>query len=219
MFILRTSRGPPVTSVDSTVDRTQQRGQAKLLLNLNSLLAILNGPWFTTAGELKLVHYCRRDGTCCPGSTDAQRLEAARARAATAPRRTLFAKKPSRASENKWTKLAPAYDFYCCSLGVNVLLAPLARLAFGDVPIKYEAAMKKVAAQAPQAPGAPVNDRDRILHFNAVAGTRLCRFFRMVESPDSHHAMVAFMTSSEVGRDLSYFFMEARRGISFWVLQ
>jgi hypothetical protein len=73
----------------------------------------------------EIVHHCRRDGSCCAGSTDRARLAHAQERLSEGIFKVLLRKRPSKMSTNKWNKLLPGFDFFFYGMAPHNLLALL----------------------------------------------------------------------------------------------
>jgi hypothetical protein len=71
------------------------------------------------------VHHCRRDGSCCNGTTDQARRAHAQERLAQGMFGVLLRRRPSKMSTNKWNKLLPSFDFFNYGMGPHNLLALL----------------------------------------------------------------------------------------------
>ena len=73
----------PTTSVPPS-----KASAAKMIRALGELQAVFNSEWYRDPlrPDAPLIHYCRDDGTCCPGATRELRTQAAKARFARAVR-------------------------------------------------------------------------------------------------------------------------------------
>ena len=109
--------------------------QQRLFVLLQEFIAVFNTPWWQ--GDGFWSHRCRRDGTCCTGSSDQERLASARARASRAIRGVLLRKKPGKVATNKWTKLGPAFQFFVFGLAPHNMLLTLCEEAYKGVSARY----------------------------------------------------------------------------------
>eukprot|EP00959_Pyramimonas_sp_CCMP1952_P237967 4972921-Pyramimonas_sp.AAC.1 len=93
----------------------------KIIAAWDGLLDMLNGCWWERGdGEHgKLVHICRRNGSCCKGKTDVERRGCAVDKLTRALLNTLLGRRPQRASSNKWNKLLPGFDFFALGYAVH----------------------------------------------------------------------------------------------------
>lgn len=110
---------------------------------ITNFIAIFNGPWWEKGSW---VHCCRRDGSCCGvfGDSDLQRLQVSRDRAVQAIRQVILRRRPGKASANKWSKLAPAFQFFVLGSAPHGMLVALCEEALQGVRACYEKALDQV---------------------------------------------------------------------------
>jgi hypothetical protein len=124
-------------TVDVDDDGSSSNRRGEVLRNaVLAFKAVFNGAWWGTAW----THHCRRDGQCCPGSSDRERAENALESATKAIKALLLRKRPSRASANKWNKLLPSFDFYLIGMAAHRILALLVVTAMCPLKVVWDKA-------------------------------------------------------------------------------
>ena len=115
--------------------------QQTLFVMLQELMAVYNVKWWRTEGGWG--HRCSRDGSCCAGSSDAERLKTTHERAVRAIRGVILRKKPGQVSTNKWTKLGGGYQFFVTGHGPFGMLHTLCKEAFKSLRPHYAEKLRK----------------------------------------------------------------------------
>ena len=135
-FVLRNER------MDKDYDDDCDEGrrlQTKLFQALSKFLDVFNGPWWE-AGSW--VHYCSRDGSCCGklGDSDETRAQLAKRKAVDVIKGALLRKRPGKASANKWSKLAPAFQFFVFGAAPHDMLHTICQESLKAARATYEKA-------------------------------------------------------------------------------
>ena len=115
--------------------------QHTLFIMLQEMMAVYNTKWWGTGAGWG--HRCRRDGSCCAGSSDAERLKTTHDRAARAIKQVILRKKPGQVSTNKWTKLGVGYQFFVTGHCPFAMLHTLCKEAFKSLLPRYTDALRK----------------------------------------------------------------------------
>ena len=166
--------------------------------------------WYASSRwwEDAMVHYCRRDGTCCSGSDDAQRLLAAQRSATAAVLATILRVKPTRVAQNKWNKAVPGIDFFMVGMAPHGLLLKLCETGMAALRAEYAASSATAAVARAKSPHPELVE----LSFHEVSGARLDRLFHLLR--DSKTGLTCKLVASllEPGRALSIFFQNSAEG-------
>jgi len=201
-----------VMKYDTDGTAIPSRHSVALQTALDEFRGVFNSSWWCKprGPGPRWVHHCRRDGTCCAGSTDAERLKSTQDRSIAAIHATLLRKRPNKDAPSKWNKLLPSFDFWDQGVAPHGMLQTLVEAGMKQIGPSYAAA----AAQA-QARGVNVNqlaDDDLTLSFHQVAGVRLQRVLGLLGDEDTLFRVRVTVVLTEVCRPLATFFQVAAEG-------
>jgi hypothetical protein len=119
---------------------------------------------------------------------------------------TILRKKPTKAAQNKWSKLVPSYTFFTFGSVVHDILSSLCNLGMRRLTTVYE----HLAAAHAAGGGENVGE----MNFHSISGARLRRLLNLVDNQDISFVMKIIGVVFEASRTFSM----GSKSDNFWIL-